>query len=333
MIRFTGRRLTNDPAQITHVRTRWASLACDVPVHGVRAGCVGSARGGRHARGMHTIVNTHQAEVWNGYEGRRWADHQDRYDALNAGFNAPLLEAAAIGAADRVVDVGCGTGQLTRLAARAATGGQVLGVGLSAPMLDRARRTAQAEGLANVTFERGDAQVYPFPTAATTWRSASAGSCTSPTRWPRSSTSGRALTPGGRLRFVCARGSGGEQFGAVWAAMAAHVPLPDAADDHEPGPASFTDRDTIAAVLAAAGFTGVALEPIETEMDFGPDPDDAARFVFGWGPVRFWLREADPRAPDRAREAVAEALRPYQTAGSVVLRSTGWLASARWPGR
>jgi SAM-dependent methyltransferase len=282
---------------------------------------------------MHTIVNTHQAEAWNGYEGRHWADHQDRYDALNAGLNGPLLAAAAIGAAERVLDVGCGTGQLTRLAARAATGGRVVGVDLSAPMLDRARRTARAEGLTNVTFEQGDAQVHPFPAGGYDVAVSRGGIMYFADPVAAFANLGHALAPGGRLRFVCARGSGGEQFGAVWAAMAAHVPLPDAAEDHEPGPASFTDGDTIAAVLAEAGFTDGALEPIETEMDFGPDPEDAARFVFGWGPVRFWLRDADPAAADRAREAVAEALRPFHRAGSVVLRSTGWLASAGWPGR
>ncbi|MFF8629417.1 hypothetical protein [Streptomyces werraensis] len=42
------------------------------------------------------IANTHQYEAWNGYEGRHWADHQARYDALNDPVNAPLLDAAAL---------------------------------------------------------------------------------------------------------------------------------------------------------------------------------------------------------------------------------------------
>src|SRR3569833_290281 len=112
------------------------------------------------------IVNTAQAEAWNGYEGGHWAAHQSRYDAVNSGFNAPLLAAAAIGEHDRVLDVGCGNGQLTRLAARRARFGHATGLDLSAPMLERARATAAEEGVANVTFARGDAQVHPFPAGA-----------------------------------------------------------------------------------------------------------------------------------------------------------------------
>jgi len=87
------------------------------------------------------VVNTHQAEAWNGYEGVHWAQHQDRYDAMNSGFNEPLLAAASIGERDHVLDIGCGNGQITRLAARRAPQGRALGVDLSAPMLERARAT------------------------------------------------------------------------------------------------------------------------------------------------------------------------------------------------
>src|SRR4051794_29860526 len=115
---------------------------------------------------MQTIPNARQAEAWNGPEGTHWADNADRYDAMAQGINEPLLAAAGIGERDTVLDVGCGTGHLTRLAARRADRGQVLGVDISAPMLARARTSAAEEGLENVTFEQGDAQVHPFPTGA-----------------------------------------------------------------------------------------------------------------------------------------------------------------------
>jgi SAM-dependent methyltransferase len=40
-----------------------------------------------------------------------------------------------------------------------------LGIDLSAPMLERARRLSDDEGLSNVTYEQADAQIHPFPSA------------------------------------------------------------------------------------------------------------------------------------------------------------------------
>lgn len=64
---------------------------------------------------------------------------------------------------DQVLDIGCGTGQTTRQAARTARAGCALGVDVSAPAIKRARELARAEGLRNVTFEDADAQTHRFP--------------------------------------------------------------------------------------------------------------------------------------------------------------------------
>ncbi len=77
------------------------------------------------------IANTHQFEAWNGYEGRHWAEHQARYDALNDSLNGPLLDAAALRGTDTVLDIGCGNGHVTRLAARSAH--RAVGIDLSTP--------------------------------------------------------------------------------------------------------------------------------------------------------------------------------------------------------
>ena len=62
-----------------------------------------------------------------------------------------------------MLDIGCGTGQSTREAARAAAGGSVLGVDLSAPAIELARQLSANERLGNVIYLRADAQVHPFP--------------------------------------------------------------------------------------------------------------------------------------------------------------------------
>jgi SAM-dependent methyltransferase len=59
------------------------------------------------------------------------------------------MAAAGVRPTDRVLDIGCGTGQTTHDAAGAATSGAALGVDLSTRMLDLARQVADREGIAN----------------------------------------------------------------------------------------------------------------------------------------------------------------------------------------
>lgn len=91
--------------------------------------------------------------------------HTDFYDAELHRYNVLFRAAAAVRGDDHVLDVGCGTGQTTREAARAAFNGSAVGVDISAAMLERARRLSDAEGTRNVTYEAGDAQTHPFPAA------------------------------------------------------------------------------------------------------------------------------------------------------------------------
>ena len=70
-----------------------------------------------------------------------------------------LHAAANVGAAEHVLDIGCGTGRSTRAAGRAAAAGTVLGVDISAPVLELARRLTDREGLRNVSYRLADAQV------------------------------------------------------------------------------------------------------------------------------------------------------------------------------
>ncbi|GAA4557941.1 class I SAM-dependent methyltransferase [Planotetraspora kaengkrachanensis] len=280
------------------------------------------------------IVNTEQAEAWNGYEGAHWAENRDRYDAMNSGFNEPLLAAASIGEEDHVLDIGCGNGQVTRLAARRAPRGRAVGVDLSAPMLEQARAAAAAETIANVAFERGDAQVHPFPRGAFDVAVSRFGVMFFADPVVAFTNIGDALRPGGRLAFMCLRDADGD-FARVlrplYALLGGHTPDDDGAGGRRQGPGSFADPGRIHEVLGAAGFTDVTHEAVTAPMIFGWDAADAARFIFAMGPMRYNLRDADPRAVDRAREEVTVNFEPYEGPGGARLDCSHWLVSASRP--
>jgi demethylmenaquinone methyltransferase/2-methoxy-6-polyprenyl-1,4-benzoquinol methylase len=67
----------------------------------------------------------------------------------------------------RILDVGCGTGDLTRLAARQFPGAAVVGIDFTAAMLARARARTGREGVgARVEYGRASALRLPFPDAS-----------------------------------------------------------------------------------------------------------------------------------------------------------------------
>ncbi|MBN6037692.1 class I SAM-dependent methyltransferase [Amycolatopsis sp. 195334CR] len=273
---------------------------------------------------MSGIVNTAQAEAWNGYEGEHWASHDDRYDAVNGGFNEFVLEAAGITESDRVLDLGCGNGQLTRQAARRAHRGRVVGVDLSGPMLATARARAKAES--HLTFVQADAQVHPFEPAGFDVALSRFGVMFFADPVAAFANVHRALAPGGRLAFLCMTALDGTDLGRVFAAMEPYLPRPTGADGT--GPTSFADPARSREVLSAAGFTGITCTRVEADQVWGRDVEDAAGFMADWGPVRYHLGLVEPETAAHARAALTEALRPFAQADAVRLRGTAWLVTA-----
>jgi SAM-dependent methyltransferase len=275
------------------------------------------------------IANVDQAQAWDGDEGDHWVRNQQRYEAMAGGFTERLLTAAAIEATDQVLDIGCGNGQTTRRAARQASRGLVVGVDLSTAMLDRARRDAADEGLANVQFERGDAQVHSFPPAAFDVAISRFGVMFFDDPVAAFTNIGRALQPGSRLAFLCWQEALRNDYVAVpLRAALAHVPVPDVGGPDAPGPFSLADRERIDEVLTRAGFEAIATVSVEAPMRLGDDADDAVEFLAGTGLARILLESVEPAVGRQALDAVRDALRPYEQADGVHLGGAAWLVTA-----
>jgi ubiquinone/menaquinone biosynthesis C-methylase UbiE len=73
-----------------------------------------------------------------------------------------LVDQARLRPADRVLDIGCGTGNLTLLVAKRYPSATVVGLDPDSAALDRARKKA-ARGRLMATFAQGFAEELPYP--------------------------------------------------------------------------------------------------------------------------------------------------------------------------
>jgi ubiquinone/menaquinone biosynthesis C-methylase UbiE len=88
-------------------------------------------------------------------------------DVFLQDYSRRLVEVAAIKSGDRVLDVACGTGVVTRLVAnKIGSAGQVVGFDLNVGMLARAR--ASRETAAAIEWRLGNATDMPFADATFT---------------------------------------------------------------------------------------------------------------------------------------------------------------------
>ncbi|WP_069173193.1 class I SAM-dependent methyltransferase [Streptomyces griseus] len=281
---------------------------------------------------MQHIVNTDQARAWNGYEGTHWARNHDRWNAVNEHFDAPLLAAAAIQEGDRVLDIGCGAGQTTRLAARRAGSGRATGVDLSAPMLERARACALHEGVGNVTFEQGDAQVHTFEPDSFDAAISRFGVMFFADPVAAFATVGRALRPGGRLAFVCTADPGRNEWLQALGALRGILPVGDFGTPDGPGMFSLADPDRIREVLSTAGYGRIGAARLEVRGSWGRDADEAASFLLDSGPGRHLTGQVDAPTAAHARRVLRDRLRAHEEHGAVRLRSAALLVTAVRPG-
>jgi SAM-dependent methyltransferase len=266
--------------------------------------------------------NTEQARAWDGDEGTYWAHNADRFDRSMAALHNPFMAAANLGRFDHVLDIGCGTGQTTRDAASAASSGSALGVDLSMRMIDHARTVAARQGLANVSFEQCDAQIHPFKDECFDVAISRTGAMFFGDPVAAFTNVARALRRGGRLVLLTWQGlEGNEWIRELSTAMAAgrELPIPQATG---PGPFSLSDPQRVRAVLSAAGFTDIQLEPRSDAMWFGDDAENAQQFVLGL--LGWMLSGLDDQARQLAIENLRTTLAAHDSGHGVLLGSATW---------
>ena len=264
----------------------------------------------------------------------RNADHQQRpgrggYDAELQRHNEALRQACGIRFRDHVLDIGCGTGQTTRQAARTARAGRALGVDVRAAAIKRARELAAAEELSNVAFEHADAQVYRFPHERFDLAISRFGTMFFDEPVAAFANIRRALRPTGRLVMMVWQAQARNEWDvAICQALGVpHAPAPPASGG--PDPFSLADPSAVTEILETAGFAGVAFADVSEPVYYGQDVAAALDWVRGFTCTSQALNRLDPAAAASAVQRLREVLAAHLGGDGVWFNSCAWIVTAR----
>ena len=264
---------------------------------------------------------------WDGVAGAHRARFADFYDLELHRYVEVFRAAANVGRGDAVLDVGCGSGRTTLTAAAASGSGAVLGIDLSAAQLDVARARASAEGLANVSFVRADAQSHPFPKAEFDVAISRFGTMFFADHISAFRNIAAALRPGARfVQLVWQAPERNEWKVEIQEALTPGRPAP--APDPLLNPFALADSGLTEAMLLAAGFGEVRCVEVHEPICYGQDSVLACEAVRGLRAVRTALAAMTPEEAQAALLRLRRTLAAHQRPDGVWFDARAWLITA-----
>ncbi len=224
-----------------------------------------------------------------------------------------LIERLAPREGETILDIACGTGEMTELSsARVGDAGHVICTDFATQMLVAARRRGEAAGLTNVEYSEMDAERMHLDDASVDGVVCRFGYMLMSDRDAALRETRRVLRDGGRVAFAV----WAEPQRNPWVLVPASVlmergvfppPDPDA-----PGIFALGDRGKIEASLAQAGLEPVEIDHVEIHHHV-PDSDALwDRVTKTMGPLATAIAEQPPEEQAAIRAAMDERAEPFR---------------------
>ncbi len=238
-----------------------------------------------------------------------------------------LIKDAALRPGERVLDIACGTGVVTLLAAgRVGSGGQVVGLDLNAGMLAMARSRPAPAG-ARIEWKEGSALALPFTDGSFDIALCQQGLQFFPDRPLALGEMRRVLAPGGRVALSVWRSiDRSPGFLALATALERHAGAEAAAIMR--APFALNDAAELARLTADAGFSDVAVRAA-TDMVRWPSAEAFVEHQPGATPLAGIVAALAPQAREALRRDVVAALRAHAVTDGVAWPVEAHVVTAR----
>jgi len=228
------------------------------------------------------------------------AENYEKYfvPAIGAPVAASLIKAAALRSGERVLDVGCGTGVVARLAAEI-TGGRVAGLDANPGMLAVARSATPAR--TSIDWYEADAAAIPLPD-----ESFDAVLCQMTLQFIQDKESAvremhRVLVPGGRV-VLNTPGRMQPFFAIMETALARH--LSPEAGGFVRAVFSLHDPGELQKLLTAGGFRNVNVRTTPVSLKLPPPGEFLWQYVYSTPLANVAAHMEDDRLASLEREVV-----------------------------
>lgn len=276
--------------------------------------------------------NIKQRQFWSGAGGDVWVNKQREMDIMLNPLGDRVIERLDLKSDSKIIDIGCGCGATTLEIAKKITQGEILGVDISEPMLDKATETAKEMSLSNISFEVKDVQMDVMPQNYFDIAFSRFGVMFFEDPFEAFKNIHSSLKEDGLLSFVCWQNASLNP----WQSLSIQVikeflDLPAPAPK-SPGPFAFEDKTYLEDILRESGFKG--LEILDNREDIimfsGKSIREACEDYLTINPVvTEMLKNSKPELTEEILEALVIKFSNFHQNDGLLFPSATWIVSAK----
>ena len=276
--------------------------------------------------------NIKQRQFWSGAGGDVWVNKQREMDIMLNPLGDRVIERLDLKSDAKIIDIGCGCGATTLEIAKKITQGEILGVDISEPMLDKATETAKEMSLSNISFEVKDVQVDVMPQNYFDVAFSRFGVMFFEDPFEAFKNIHSSLKEDGLLSFVCWQNASLNP----WQSLSIQVikeflDLPAPAPK-SPGPFAFEDKTYLEDILRESGFKGLEISDNQEDivMFSGKSIREACEDYLTINPVvTEMLKNSKPELTEEILEALVIKFSNFHQNDGLLFPSATWIVTAK----